>query len=495
MSLTSPLFFVCVGLFILIHWKLPAALRIPWLLAGSLAFLATWSWQFIGVLLAAIGVNYGLGLQIGKTRRPPILWLAILFNLVILLVFKYNRFYAPALTAFLARLGVETSAGAMGLLMPVGLSFLTVQFIAYLVDVYYGRTPAERDFLVFALYGYYFPKILSGPIERAGDFFPRLRAATPPSGEQVTRSLALILVGLARKVLLADSLNALLPADLFTRPALYPGPSLVVWLVAYAFALYNDFAGYTSLVRGVSSLLGIELNLNFHVPYFSRNFTEFWTRWHISLSNWLRDYIFFPVSRFLLKRFPRRSHIVHILIPPLLTMLVSGMWHGLSWNMLLWGGLHGLYLILERVASLRGGRQAPAAWPRGRQVLAALGVFLCVSFAWLPFRMEIGVVGQYVQALFLPTNWPLADYKIYLARFLAANRYSPETWMPWIFPLLQTASFVLLALFLDWIQYRDELAFLKWRPWLQGVSLALLALALLLLSLTDTGAPFIYQGF
>lgn len=494
MSITSPLFFVCVGLFVLVYWKLPAVLRIPWLLLGSIAFLATWSWPFILVLLAAIGVNYGLGLQIGQTPRRWLLWLGILFNLVILFVFKYSGFYAPALTAFLARLGIETGAGAIGLLMPVGLSFLTVQFIAYLVDVHHGRTPAERNFLVFALYGYYFPKILSGPIERPGDFFGRLRTAAPPSASRRTRSLTLILVGLARKVLLADSLTALLPADLFTRPALYPGPSLTVWLLAYAFALYNDFAGYTSLVRGLSGLLGIELSLNFRVPYFSRNFSEFWTRWHISLSNWLRDYIFFPTSRLLLKRFPRRSHPVHILVPPLLTMLVSGLWHGLSWNMLFWGGLHGLYLILERIASLRG-HNAPAEWPRGRQVLAALGVFVCVSFAWLPFRMEIGAAGQYLQALFSPVNWPLADYKIYLARFLAANRYSPETWMPWIFPLLQTTVFLIPALALDWIQYRDELAFLKWRPWLQGMSLAFLALALLLLSLTEAGAPFVYQGF
>jgi alginate O-acetyltransferase complex protein AlgI len=495
MSITSPLFFACVGLFVLIHWKLPASWRVPWLLLGSLAFLATWSWQFILVLMMMTGVNYWLGLRIAQSHRPATLWGGIVFNLAVLLFFKYNRFYAPALSAFLASLGIETRAGAVGLLMPIGLSFLTVQFIAYLIDVHHGRMPAERDLLAFALYGYYFPKILSGPIERPANFLSRLRTAVPPSSERLTQNGALILVGLARKVLLADSLTALLPADLFSQPALYPGPSLAAWLLAYAFALYNDFAGYTSIVRGVSGLLGIELNVNFRIPYFSRNFSEFWTRWHISLSDWLRDYIFFPCSRFLLKRFPRRSHIVHILVPPLLTMLVSGMWHGLSWNMLLWGGLHGLYLIIERALSLRGGRKAPAEWSKGRQAVSALIIFICVSFAWLPFRMDIGAAGQYVQALFSPANWPLAEYKIYLARALAAYRYSPETWMPWIFPLLQTAACLVPALILDWLQYRDELVFLKWRPSVQAATLAVLALAFLFLSLTDTGAPFVYQGF
>ncbi len=482
MDITSPLFFACVGLFVLAHWKLPERWRLPWLLLGSMAFLATWSWQFILALLVITAVNYGLGIGIAKRREPRLLWAGILFNVAVLLFFKYNRFYAPALTAFLARLGIETSSGAIGLLMPVGLSFLTVQFIAYLVDVFYGRTPPEKDIVAFALYAYYFPKLLSGPIERAGDFFGRLRNPVPLSGERLTRGLALILVGLARKALLADSLTALLPADLFERPALYPGPSLAVWLLAYAFALYNDFAGYTSIVRGVSGLLGIDLNLNFRVPYFSRTFTEFWTRWHISLSNWLRDYIFFPTSRFLLKRFPRRSHPIHIFLPPLLTMLVSGLWHGLSWNMLLWGGLHGLYLIVERIISLARGRRAPGELPRALQVLSALAVFVCVALAWLPFRMEIGTAGAYLQGLFSPANWPLADYKVYLARFAAAYRYSPETWLPWILPLLQTAAFGLPALVLDWIQYRDEFAFLKWKPWLQGLALALLALAFLLLS-------------
>ncbi|MEZ0395079.1 MAG: MBOAT family O-acyltransferase [Anaerolineales bacterium] len=495
MSITSPLFFACAALFILAHWKLPPRLRLPWLLLGSMAFLATWSWQFILVLLVVTAVNYGLGLRLAGPRKRLILWAGILFNLGVLLFFKYHRFYAPALSAFLSRLGIAAGTGALGLLMPVGLSFLTIQFISYLVDVSQGRIPPEKDALVFALYGYYFPKLLSGPIERAGEFFGRLRAPAAPSGERLTRSLSLILVGLARKVLLADSLNALLPADLFENPGLYPGPLLAVWLLAYAFALYNDFAGYTGIVRGVSALLGIDLNLNFRVPYFARNFTEFWTRWHISLSNWLRDYIFFPCSRFLLKRFPRRSHPIHILLPPLLTMLVSGLWHGLSWNMLLWGGVHGLYLILERVISLVKGRRAPGELPGGLQVLSALGVFACVALAWLPFRMDATTALQYLQGLLSPANWPLAEYKIYLARFVAAYRYSPETWMPWILPLLQTAAFVLPGLFLDRLQYRDEFAFLKWKPWLQGLTLALLALALLLLALTDTGAPFIYQGF
>jgi len=151
----------------------------------------------------------------------------------------------------------------------------------------------------------------------------------------------------------------------------------------------------------------------------------------------------------------------------MLTMLLSGMWHGLSWNMLAWGGLHGLYLVVERLFSLRS-RKAPDELPKWRQVLSALLVFACVLLAWIPFSMNLDAASQFLGSLSNPANWQLADYKMYIARFLVAHRFTPDQWMPWVFPLLQGTVFLVLALLLDWVQYKDELAFLKWPRWLQA---------------------------
>jgi alginate O-acetyltransferase complex protein AlgI len=494
MNITSLGFFLAAGLFVLAYWKLPQAWRPVWLLAGSLAFLATWSWQFILVLLAIGAVNFLLGKALGKRPRTALLWTGILFNILALLLLKYNNFYTPALSNLLQRLGLASAARSIQLLVPVGLSFLAVQFIGTLLDIHNRRLQPQTDPIAFAVYVFYFPKLLSGPIERAGDFFKKLAAPHKPSRELLTRNIALILVGLVRKVILADSLLASLPADLFTAPASHPMPLLAAWLLAFAFAIYNDFAGYTAIVRGISGLLGIELTNNFRTPYFSRNFNEFWTRWHVSLSNWLRDYIFFPLSRLLLKKVPNRSHVVHILVPPLITMFLSGLWHGLSWNMLVWGGLHGLYLVVERLLSLKS-RRAPDDLPRWRQVLSALVVFTCVLLAWIPFRMDLPAARQFLLGLTSPANWQLAEYKVYIARFLASYRFTPDQWMPWVFPLLQGTAFLVPALLLDVIQYKDELAFLKWPRWLLAILFALTGVILILLSLSDTAVPFVYQGF
>ena len=181
----------------------------------------------------------------------------------------------------------------------------------------------------------------------------------------------------------------------------------MVWLLAYAFAIYNDFAGYTAIVRGVSLWFGIELSPNFNLPYLSRNFTEFWTRWHISLSNWLRDYIFFPLSRSMMKRFPRRDHVLNIVLPSLVTLLVSGAWHGLSWNMLAWGALHGFYLVFERVWGLILPEAPQDERPRWRQRLGTLLTFLLAALAWLPFRMPLPAAWAYFKGMFA---WTMPDF-------------------------------------------------------------------------------------
>ena len=232
----------------------------------------------------------------------------------------------------------------------------------------------------------YFPKLLSGPIERARTFLPKLAAQRIVDNDVLARSFALIVIGVVRKVVFADTLFTMLPARLWKEPERFSSPELIVYLIVYAFALYNDFAGYTGVVRGVSGLFGIELAPNFNIPYFSRNLSEFWNRWHITLSQWLRDYIYFPTSRALLRRNPSLTNVPNIFLPPLLTMLASGLWHGTGWGMLLWGALHGVYLIVERLLSLWRPAGPPHLQPRWRQGLATTLVFVLVMLAWVPFR-------------------------------------------------------------------------------------------------------------
>lgn len=487
MNITSLAFLLATGLFTLAYWLLPSRFRVAWLLLGSLAFLASWSWQFILVLLVLAVANFFLAKTLGTHPSRGFLWTGIAFNVAALILIKYNGFYTPALATLLQHIGFSTAPGGLSFLVPVGISFLAVQFIATLVDVHLKRIPFDSDPLVFAVYVFYFPKLLSGPIERYKDFSVRIRQPDKPS----PRHLALILVGLIRKIILADSLHALLPSDLFLSPSSYPAPLLLAFLLTFAFALYNDFAGYTSIVRGVSGLLGIQLTNNFRTPYFSRNFNEFWTRWHISLSNWLRDYIFFPVSRFLLRKFPNRAHAFHIIIPPILTMLVSGLWHSLSWNLFAWGGLHGLYLVGERLFTLRS-RHAPDELPKWRQELSALIVFTLVVFAWIPFSMNLTTAGEFLSSL-ARSNWHLWEFRHAFTQLLAGA--TSNQWMPWLFPFIQMTTFLVPAVLLDIAQYKDELTFLEWHRWLQVVLVVLVMIAFFLLSFTETGTPFVYQGF
>jgi D-alanyl-lipoteichoic acid acyltransferase DltB (MBOAT superfamily) len=291
----------------------------------------------------------------------------------------------------------------------------------------------------------------------------------------LARSVTLIVVGLVRKIAIADTLTALVPNFAFFLPGRFSAPELAFYLLAYAFALYNDFAGYTSIARGVSGLFGIELSPNFLQPYFSRTFTEFWNRWHISLSQWLRDYIYFPLSRVLARRLPNRQHIVNLVVPPMVTMLVSAAWHA-NWlhkTMLLWGVMHGLYLVGERVIWLNRPLQPPDRWPRLQQVLGLLIVFTLTTLAWVPFREGSGF-GQTLQV------WRrLVDLHA------------------WVMPDLRILIVVIPALILDWLQWRrqDETVFLRWPVLARATALAF-AVVVIYLNLNPAGsAPFVYQGF
>lgn len=473
MQITSLFFAGFVVIALVIYYLLPHRGQNYWLLLVSYIFYISWSWQFALVLVFLTLINFILAYKIKGEEKVSkgLLWTGILLNILILAFFKYSGFFVNSFILLFTRLGVASQAGGIHILLPVGLSFYVLGSISYLVDVSRGQVQPVSDLADYALYMAYFPKLLSGPIERVRTFMPKLLQPRLVDNKVFTNSLILILIGIVRKVVIADTLAAMIPSEAFQTPQAFNTLNVWAWLIAYAFALYNDFAGYIDIIRGVSGLFGIELSVNFRTPYFSRNFTEFWNRWHITLSHWLRDYIYYPITRALMKRSKKQYNIMTIVIPPVVTMLASGLWHQASWSLLLWGGLHGIYQVVERIPSISRPIISPDKQPRWRQILSGLVVFFLAILAWVPFRMDLSVSLAFWERLFVLTNFRFREWRIIIVS--------------------------LLAIGLDTILYfsRDEFVFLHWPRPVRAALLALAVIIIFLVTRTDTGLRFIYQGF
>lgn len=473
---TSPILIVLFGFSGLVlagYYLLPQRMRTIWLLANSYGLYVLWAGTHAIVLPVYTLIVYGLGRWLDRTEkgRTAISWLGIGFSVAALAFFRYPQ---DILTPLFDGAGNV----AARIMFPVGFSYTVMSGIAYLVDVRHGRTPAYKKLTDFALFLAYFPKLLSGPIERAQVFIPKLIEPQRVDREAVGRNLLRILVGLFRKLVIADMLVTIIPTWVFARPAQFSAPELALWLVAYSFYLYNDFAGYSRIVRGISGLFGIELTQNFDAPYFSNSFSTFWNRWHISLSHWLRDYIFYPSSRILRKFFPDRNHLANVFIPPVLTMLVSAVWHQLSLTMLLWGGLHGMFMGIERLLSLRGRRVPVNQQPLWRRAGSTLLVFVLVILVWVPFRTW----GQETIAYWLG----LLNFRTWGDLLIASN---------WAI-VGGTMAVVMLSVGLDVIQFKGgEPVIMKW-PQLPRTVLVVVMIIVLAISINAgwLTPPFVYQG-
>jgi D-alanyl-lipoteichoic acid acyltransferase DltB (MBOAT superfamily) len=475
MIITSLNFVFFTLLVLLVYYQFDQRWQNAWLLLVSYIFVFTWDWRFAFLLGAVTAVNFviALRLKVNGENRRNLLWLGIGLNVFVLIFFRAYNFFLPEMKILLERLGISIQANGLDLLIPLGLSFYTLQTISYLIDVYRGQLSAEKNLVNFSLYLAYFPKIVAGPIERARSFLPKLVRSRTVDGSMISRSLSLIFLGMGRKLLIADTLSAWILPDVFEIPAKYNPPELAAWLIIYSFAIYNDFAGYTEMARGVSGLFGIELSVNFRTPYFSRSFTEFWTRWHISLSEWLRDYIYFPVSRALSRRNPDRRAMVNLVVPPMLTMLVSGIWHGFGIHMVIWGSIHGMYLTLERIPSIWRPTIPPQNQPAWKQGLAMASVFMLVILAWVPFRWGVPVAFDFWNSMLRGSDFSIGYSRIF-----------------WALPIL------LGSLFIDYLQYhtQDEFVYLKWPRWVRAVCMAMIMMLVFLVTGGDFKEPFVYQA-
>ena len=465
MQIISVPFLIFAALTLAVYYLLARRAQNIWLLLASYFFYVTISWPYALVLLAVTGTNYWIGKRIASPRW---LTLGLILNLGSFLSLKLLAGpYGPRLVGLT---GQTVAPDALSLLLPIGFSFYVLQAISYLLDIHHGQAQPAGNFVDFALYLGYFPKLLSGPIERPARFFSTLQTDRRVTNVDFARSLGLILVGLVRKVIIADRINALLPPTVFSNPASFSSLDKLAWLLVFTFGLYNDFQGYTTIVRGLSGLFGIELSPNFRQPFFSHSLSDFWTRWHISLSFWLRDYIFFPTRRWLMQH--RWPQWIAMVAPPLLTMLASGLWHGMYATMLVWGAIHGLYLVGEQL--LRGRRAAQPSW--WRHALSVLFIFCLTTLAFAVFASSsLHAAFNYVTGLFAFTGGTAAPL-----------------------PLIDLLSAAAFSLWLDWQESRhhSDAFFMQWKPTAQAWGFAL-ALWLMLLYLGPQAGTvtFVYQGF
>jgi D-alanyl-lipoteichoic acid acyltransferase DltB (MBOAT superfamily) len=346
-----------------------------WLTAASLVFYGWWDWRFVPLLVASIAGNYGMGMAIaraGRRARTGLFALAVAANLILLAYFKY----ANMLVATLDGIG-GTHIGALDIVLPLGISFFTFTQIAYLADVYQHKAREARP-IHYALFVTYFPHLIAGPILHHKEMMPQFAEARTyvPQPNCLLLGAVIFTLGLAKKVLIADNIAPYASA-VFNDPG---HPSLLVaWggVLAYAFQIYFDFSGYSDMAIGLSRLFGIRLPLNFDSPYKSRNIIEFWRRWHMTLSRFLRDYLYIPLGG-------NRHGGVRRYANLMITMLLGGLWHGAGWNFAIWGGLHGLYLAINHAWQyLRGETRAESRWTRAASVALT---FAAVNVAWVFFR-------------------------------------------------------------------------------------------------------------
>jgi D-alanyl-lipoteichoic acid acyltransferase DltB (MBOAT superfamily) len=345
MSFTSPAFVV---FFLLFFWLWPGLRGRPrqlFLLAASYLFYASWSAPLLLLLLASTLLDFSVARAIDRsddpTRRRQLLGLSLLGNLGVLACFKYYNFFADSAAAGLHALGLEVSAPTLAIVLPVGISFYTFQTLGYTIDVYRRKLAPCASPLDFALYVAFFPQLVAGPIERAGHLLPQLQSLASPSPPRPDLSgFGLIALGAFKKVVIADNLAPIVDA-VYADPAHAWAPALWFATYAFAFQIYCDFSGYSDIAVGVARLMGVSLSHNFRAPYAATGPADFWRRWHISLSTWLRDYLYIPLGGNRSGRWRAARNL-------LLTMLLGGLWHGAAWHFVLWGAYHGLLLVIFR---------------------------------------------------------------------------------------------------------------------------------------------------
>ncbi len=376
-------FFVFVyGSYLLLNKSYRAQNRL--LLVASYIFYGYWDWRFLSLIFISTVIDYFVGRNLfaaeSDRRRKILLVISILANLILLGFFKYFNFFSDSVASLLETFGMHAGFVTLNIVLPVGISFYTFQTMSYTIDVYRRKVEPTRNFLDFALFVSFFPQLVAGPIERAVNLLPQVTSPRKIKSDQINAGLFLMLWGYYKKVVIADNLG-MIADKIFNGYTQYQGVDIIVGVLAFAIQIYCDFSGYSDIARGAAKMMGFDLMVNFRLPYFALNPSDFWERWHVSLSSWLRDYLYIPLGGN--RKGDRRTRINLGL-----TMLLGGLWHGAAWNFVAWGGFHGAILGIYRGFD----RHPEHNDPRGKKysytrVLSRMALmFALTMIGWVLFR-------------------------------------------------------------------------------------------------------------
>ncbi len=388
------------------------------LLAASYVFYGYWDWRFLFLIALSTVIDFIVGKKIyqatNSAEKKRWVTLSIVANLGILGFFKYFNFFADSFVKVLEGVGFYPDVFTLQIVLPVGISFYTFQTMSYGIDIYRGELKPSTNFWEFALFVSFFPQLVAGPIERAVNLLPQIQRPRILKTDQINAGIFLIVWGYFKKVVVADNC-AIVANQVFENYTEYQGLDLLIGVLAFTLQIYGDFSGYSDIARGLAKIMGFELMLNFRLPYFAVSPSDFWRRWHISLSTWLRDYLYIPLGGNRLGNFNTYRNLF-------LTMLLGGLWHGAAWNFVIWGAFHGLILIVYRLLQERNLPKTNAAtatgYSRWNLYPRMLVMFVLTLFGWLIFRADsVHQISYFLDNLFVMNQSVRVIYKPMLIAF------------------------------------------------------------------------------
>jgi D-alanyl-lipoteichoic acid acyltransferase DltB (MBOAT superfamily) len=467
MLFDSPVYLIFLTLVVALYWRLGWRKQNLFLLAASYFFYGWWDWRFLAVMLTSTLVDYNFALKIADNPnqrfRKTLLIASLVMNFGFLGFFKYCNFFVDSFTHVIAFIGVHhISPFFLKIILPPGISFYTFQEVAYIVDVYQGKQQPSRSLVDYAFFISLFPHLIAGPIQRPSHLLPQVQQAREFDSRKFFNGLMLILSGLFRKCVIADNC-ALLANAAFAGQLGHNCFSLLIAVYAFGWQIYGDFSGYSDIARGSAQLLGFHFMVNFRQPYLASSLQDFWRRWHISLSTWLRDYLYIPLGG-------NRRGELRTYINLLITMLLGGLWHGANWTFVVWGAVHGVWLAIERFFTRISKRRDDATFGWASRLLT-LSV---VGLAWVFFRAP-----SVSQAVTMLSG---------LANFSWRAEYAPA--------LTYLGAVSLVALAIDWrLEYaKEEYVFETARPRIALAAALGMCTVMTLFGAMESGA-FIYFQF
>lgn len=481
-------FFVAV---FTIYWSLRARqARHICLLAASYLFYMSWNPWLVSLIIGSTVLDYFVGRTLEKVTNPRgrkgLLALSIVGNLGVLAIFKYADFFVLSFREMLTAFGIQANLSTLSIILPVGISFYTFQTMSYTIDVYRGKIAPTRSFIDFALFVAFFPQLVAGPIVKARDFLPQLQTVKRFDWQRLESGTVLFLLGLTKKVLIADQLATFVD-PVFARPNWFVTHDLWLAMFCYGAQIFCDFSGYSDMAIAAARVLGFDLRPNFASPYLATSLTDFWHRWHISLSTWLRDYLYIPLGG---SRFGQWITYRNLMI----VMLLGGLWHGASWTFIIWGAIHGAALIVSKLTAARddGSTNRSSSIVRWTSRVSGWGLtLLVVHIAWVFFRCQPVIPDGAIEPE--PTIAALERATYFVTHLFVAAEVERPVWMmnkrPMVMLLLLLAC---IHLYEEWVR--------KGRPGIRlpapvaGLAYAVWILALVFFSPENTN-PFIYFQF